>query len=57
LYIYIYTSTCLTGHSKNAPTKDYSVNGSGENRVFGAANALSIIATTYACGIVPEIQV
>ncbi|XP_059434290.1 GABA transporter 1-like [Corylus avellana] len=55
-------SACVTagsiyiGHSKNAPTRDYSVNGSGEIRVFGAANAVSIIATTYACGIVPEIQ-
>jgi hypothetical protein len=57
LCIYIYTYTSLTGHSKNAPTRDYSVNGSGEIRVFGAANAVAIIATTYACGIVPEIQV
>ncbi|GMY23166.1 GABA transporter 1-like [Fagus crenata] len=55
-------SACVTagsihiGHSKNAPTRDYSLNGSGENRVFGGVNAVSIIATTYACGIIPEIQ-
>ncbi|KAK9282582.1 hypothetical protein L1049_010799 [Liquidambar formosana] len=44
------------GTSKNAPVKDYSVIGSRENRVFGAFNGISIIATTYACGIIPEIQ-
>ncbi|KAG7946252.1 hypothetical protein I3843_14G030300 [Carya illinoinensis] len=44
------------GYSKNGDTRDYSVNGSAENRVFGAVNAVSIIATTYACGIIPEIQ-
>lgn len=47
----------LTGHSKNAPKRDYSVIGAGENRFFGAVNAVSIIATTYASGIIPEIQV
>ncbi|KAB1225317.1 GABA transporter 1 [Morella rubra] len=44
------------GHSKNAPKRDYSVIGAGENRFFGAVNAVSIIATTYASGIIPEIQ-
>jgi hypothetical protein len=53
--IYIYKH--LTGLSKNAPKRDYSVNGSEVNRVFGAVNAVSIIVTTYACGIIPEIQV
>jgi hypothetical protein len=28
-----------------------------QNRVFGAFNAISIIATTYGNGIIPEIQV
>ncbi|KAG2672325.1 hypothetical protein I3760_13G035200 [Carya illinoinensis] len=55
-------SACVTagaikiGHSENAPIRDYSVNGTGVNRVFGAANAVAIISTTYACGIIPEIQ-
>ena len=40
-----------------APPKDYSVNGSGSNRIFGSLNAISIIATTYGNGIIPEIQV
>ena len=46
-----------TGHSKTAPVKNYSVHGSGEHRLFGALNAISIIATTYGNGIIPEIQV
>lgn len=49
--------TAFTGYSKNAPTRDHSLNSSGVNRVFGGVNAVSIIATTYACGIIPEIQV
>ncbi|GKU91599.1 hypothetical protein SLEP1_g5455 [Rubroshorea leprosula] len=44
------------GDSRNAPVKDYSINGSELNRVFGAMNGISIIATTYGCGIIPEIQ-
>ncbi|XVF75700.1 hypothetical protein PTKIN_Ptkin13bG0207800 [Pterospermum kingtungense] len=44
------------GYSKNAPSKDYSVKGSTENRILGAINGISIIATTYGCGIIPEIQ-
>ncbi|KAK1570994.1 hypothetical protein Q3G72_010269 [Acer saccharum] len=55
-------SACATagsiyiGNSKMAPPKDYSVNGSGLNRIFGSLNAISIIATTYGNGIIPEIQ-
>ncbi|KAK0592976.1 hypothetical protein LWI29_028463 [Acer saccharum] len=55
-------SACATagsiyiGNSKMAPPKDYSVNGSGSNRIFGSLNAISIIATTYGNGIIPEIQ-
>ncbi|XAR72171.1 hypothetical protein NMG60_11018720 [Bertholletia excelsa] len=44
------------GHSKKAPLKDYSITGVGINRVFGIFNAISIIATTYGNGIIPEIQ-
>ncbi|KAM1229887.1 hypothetical protein ACFX13_040865 [Malus domestica] len=44
------------GNSANAPRKDYSLNGSGQNRVFGSFNAISIIATSYGNGIIPEIQ-
>ncbi|KAI5648483.1 hypothetical protein M9H77_34488 [Catharanthus roseus] len=44
------------GHSKKAPPRDYSISGVGIDRVFGVFNAISIIATTYGNGIIPEIQ-
>ncbi|XP_030451316.1 GABA transporter 1-like [Syzygium oleosum] len=44
------------GNSANAPLKDYSVVGSPIDRIFGAFNGISIIATNYASGIIPEIQ-
>ncbi|KAI6676593.1 hypothetical protein NL676_037389 [Syzygium grande] len=43
-------------NSANAPPKDYSVVGSRADRLLGAFNGISIIATTYASGIIPEIQ-
>ncbi|KAK3015923.1 hypothetical protein RJ639_007690 [Escallonia herrerae] len=43
-------------NSKNAPPRDYAITGVGINRLFGAFNAISIIATTYGNGIIPEIQ-
>ncbi|XVF23402.1 hypothetical protein REPUB_Repub13aG0034800 [Reevesia pubescens] len=42
------------GSSKKAPTKDYSVKGSKQYQAFGTFNAISIIATTYGNGILPE---
>ncbi|KAK0592601.1 hypothetical protein LWI29_022094 [Acer saccharum] len=39
-----------------APFRDYSMNGSQLNKVFGAFNGISIISTTFASGIIPEIQ-
>ncbi|PIA43403.1 hypothetical protein AQUCO_01900053v1 [Aquilegia coerulea] len=44
------------GKSHKAPVTDYSVNEDGANRMFGVYNAISIIATTYGNGIIPEIQ-
>ncbi|KAM0947510.1 putative amino acid transporter, transmembrane domain-containing protein [Dioscorea sansibarensis] len=55
-------SACATGgsiyvgHSDRAPPKDYSIVGDSQDRVFGAFNAIAIIATTYGNGIIPEIQ-
>jgi len=46
-----------TGHSKDAPPRHYSVRGSDADQLFGVFNGISIIATTYASGIIPEIQV
>ncbi|RWW24700.1 hypothetical protein GW17_00011000 [Ensete ventricosum] len=40
----------------NAPQRDYSRPGNGQDRLFGALNAIAIIATTYGNGIIPEIQ-
>lgn len=47
----------IAGNSKKAPPRDYSISGVGIDRVFGVFNAISIIATTYGNGIIPEIQV
>ncbi|CAB4299451.1 unnamed protein product [Prunus armeniaca] len=46
----------ILGHSNKAPVRDYTVKGSAKDRNFGIFNAISIIATTYASGIIPEIQ-
>ncbi|XP_028780420.1 GABA transporter 1-like isoform X1 [Neltuma alba] len=44
-------------HSKNiAASRSYAVNGSSIDKLFGVFNGISIIATAYACGIIPEIQ-
>lgn len=48
---------CFPGHTNNAPRRDYSIKGSTKDRYFGIFNGISIIATTYASGIIPEIQV
>ncbi|RYQ92452.1 hypothetical protein Ahy_B09g098682 isoform B [Arachis hypogaea] len=63
----IYIETCnpldvllllvsTTGHSKHAIPRHYSVKGSNADQLFGVFNGISIIATAYACGIIPEIQ-
>ncbi|KAH1148630.1 hypothetical protein GYH30_043315 [Glycine max] len=44
------------GKSSNGPEKYYSLIGDTTNRLFGIFNAIPIIANTYGCGIVPEIQ-
>ncbi|GAA0156969.1 hypothetical protein LIER_14334 [Lithospermum erythrorhizon] len=54
--------TCATvgsidiGYSDKAPLRDYGIRATGINRMFGVFNAISIIATTYGNGIIPEIQ-
>ncbi|XP_072999530.1 GABA transporter 1 [Typha latifolia] len=55
-------SACATagsiyaGHSDRAPARDYSLVGDQQDRIFGAFNAIAIIATTFGNGIIPEIQ-
>lgn len=51
-----FTIVNTIGNSSKGPEKSYSLKGDTENRVFGIFNALSIIATTYGNGIIPEIQ-
>ncbi|KEH43406.1 transmembrane amino acid transporter family protein [Medicago truncatula] len=54
--IFLTVGSIYVGHSKDAPPKEYSVKGSHEDKLFGVFNGISIIATTYASGIIPEIQ-
>ncbi|XP_071730553.1 probable GABA transporter 2 [Rutidosis leptorrhynchoides] len=42
--------------SKNAPRKDYSLEGSQFSKVMSAFNSISILAAIFGNGIVPEIQ-
>ncbi|KAK4754547.1 hypothetical protein SAY87_002651 [Trapa incisa] len=55
-------SACATagsihvGNSDHSPPRDYSLLGSKEDRILGAFNGISVIVTTYACAIIPEIQ-
>ncbi|KAL1829630.1 hypothetical protein DCAR_0208974 [Daucus carota subsp. sativus] len=44
------------GKSSDAPPKNYNISEVGINRLFNIFNAISIIATTYGNGIIPEIQ-
>ena len=46
-----------SGKSSNGPEKYYSLIGDTTNRLFGIFNVIPIVANTYGCGIVPEIQV
>ncbi|CAN1298428.1 GABA transporter 1, partial [Linum perenne] len=46
----------VSGHSKMAPTRDYSLDGSPVDQLFGTFNGISIIATVYASLVIPEIQ-
>ncbi|XP_028795401.1 GABA transporter 1-like [Neltuma alba] len=62
LFLCLAYSACVTvgsiyiGHSKHVPTRNYSVQGSSIDQLLGVFNGISIISTTYACGIIPEIQ-
>ncbi|XP_078168818.1 putative GABA transporter 2 [Carex rostrata] len=44
------------GASRNAPTKDYSLSSSKFNRAFDAFSSISILASVFGNGILPEIQ-
>ncbi|XP_042460625.1 GABA transporter 1-like [Zingiber officinale] len=44
------------GNSSDVPPRDYSLPSKDVDRVFRAFDAISIMATTYGNGIIPEIQ-
>lgn len=56
-YSFVVVGACIhAGLSKNAPPRDYSLESSKSARVFSAFTSLSIIASIFGNGILPEIQ-
>lgn len=56
-YTFLVVGACIhAGTSKNAPSKDYSLETSKLSRVLSAFTSISIIAAIFGNGILPEIQ-
>ncbi|XP_059643421.1 probable GABA transporter 2 [Cornus florida] len=56
-YTSLVVSACIyAGTSNNAPKKDYSLETSDSARVFSAFTSISIMASIFGNGILPEIQ-
>ncbi|XP_044487454.1 probable GABA transporter 2 [Mangifera indica] len=56
-YTFLVVGACIkAGLSKNAPSKDYSLESSKSSRLFSAFTSISIIAAIFGNGILPEIQ-
>lgn len=56
-YTFLVVGACIhAGTSKNAPPRDYSLESSESAMVFSAFTSISIIASIYGNGILPEIQ-
>nr|GME06767.1 probable GABA transporter 2 [Ipomoea batatas]GME20820.1 probable GABA transporter 2 [Ipomoea batatas] len=56
-YTFLVVGACIhAGTSKNAPSKDYSLETSKLSRVLRAFTSISIIAAIFGNGILPEIQ-
>lgn len=56
-YTLLVVGACIhAGTSKNAPPRDYSLESSESAMVFSAFTSISIIASIYGNGILPEIQ-
>ncbi|OMO79701.1 Amino acid transporter, transmembrane [Corchorus capsularis] len=56
-YSFLVVGACIhAGLSKNAPSRDYSLESSSSSRVFSAFTSISIIAAIFGNGILPEIQ-
>ncbi|KAL8500451.1 hypothetical protein ACS0TY_020155 [Phlomoides rotata] len=56
-YTFLVVGACIyAGTSKNAPSRDYSLEASESSRLFSAFTSISIIAAIFGIGILPEIQ-
>ncbi|XP_044485118.1 probable GABA transporter 2 [Mangifera indica] len=56
-YASLVVAACIiAGRSKNAPTKEYTLESSVSARVYSAFTSISIIAAIFGNGILPEIQ-
>ncbi|KAJ7192862.1 hypothetical protein O6H91_Y519600 [Diphasiastrum complanatum] len=54
--ICIVSGAIFTGHSKQAPKRDYSIPYGPASKFFNVFTSFSLIATNYGNGIIPEIQ-
>ncbi|KAL8543457.1 hypothetical protein ACS0TY_004120 [Phlomoides rotata] len=56
-YTFLVVGACINaGVSRNAPSRDYSLESSGSSRIFSAFTSISIMAAIFGNGILPEIQ-
>ncbi|KAK3134725.1 hypothetical protein QOZ80_5BG0409930 [Eleusine coracana subsp. coracana] len=56
-YTILVSAACIrAGMSSNAPVKDYSLSSSKSEKTFNAFLSISILATVFGNGILPEIQ-
>ncbi|KAG7956368.1 hypothetical protein I3843_11G120700 [Carya illinoinensis] len=56
-YTFLVVAACIyAGTSKNAPSREYSLEPSKLHKVFNAFTSISIIAAIFGNGILPEIQ-
>ncbi|CAH9068932.1 unnamed protein product [Cuscuta europaea] len=56
-YTFLVVGACIyAGTSKNAPSRDYSLESSSMSRMFSAFSSISIVAAIFGNGILPEIQ-
>ncbi|CAI0408640.1 unnamed protein product [Linum tenue] len=53
----VVAASIYAGMSKHAPSRDYSLESAPSHRVFSAFTSISIIASIFGNGILPEIQV
>jgi hypothetical protein len=57
VFNYVLILDTFTGLSRNVPPKDYSLSSSKSEQTFDAFLSISILASVFGNGILPEIQV